>query len=126
MTSPIWCWPWLGAISTKPTWLCLSGATLNLPDLFPASKEKSFAIKISWKKEFLALLSDDAARDLEDIYDYIELHDSRAKANLVLERIEKAFSSLPEKPEHGFCPRELIAFGLREFCQVFFNPAVDS
>lgn len=68
------------------------------------------------------LLTDDAVRDLEHIYDYIELHESRGKANYVLERIEKAFSSLSENPERGAYPRELIALGLREFRQIFFKP----
>ena len=68
------------------------------------------------------LLTDDAVRDLENIYDYIELHESRGKANYVLERIEKAFSSLSENPERGAYPRELIALGPREFRQIFFKP----
>ncbi|MFH0730602.1 MAG: type II toxin-antitoxin system RelE/ParE family toxin [Pseudomonadota bacterium] len=71
---------------------------------------------------FSALLTDAAARDLEDIYDYIELHDSRSKADHVIERIEKAFDSLAEDPERGAYPRELIALGLREFRQIFFKP----
>jgi toxin ParE1/3/4 len=71
---------------------------------------------------FSVLLTDDATRDLEDIYDHIELHDSRGKADHVLERIEKAFNSLSENPERGTYPRELIALGLREFRQVFFKP----
>jgi toxin ParE1/3/4 len=68
------------------------------------------------------LLTDDAARDLEDIYDYIDLHDSTGKADHVLERIEKAFNSLSENPERGAYPPELIALGMREFRQVFFKP----
>jgi toxin ParE1/3/4 len=71
---------------------------------------------------FSVLLTDAAARDLEDIYDYIELHDSRSKADHVIERIEKAFDSLSDDPERGAYPRELIALGLREFRQIFFKP----
>lgn len=71
---------------------------------------------------FSVLLTDAAARDLEDIYDYIDLHDSRSKANHVLEHIEKAFNSLSENPERGAYPRELIALGVREFRQIFFKP----
>jgi toxin ParE1/3/4 len=71
---------------------------------------------------FSVLLTDDAARDLEDIYDYIDLHDSRSKADHVLKRIEKAFDSLSENPERGVYPQELIALGLREFRQIFFKP----
>lgn len=71
---------------------------------------------------FSVLLTDDAARDLESIYDYIGLHDSRGKADHVLERIEQAFNSLSENPERGTYPRELIALGLREFRQILFKP----
>ena len=71
---------------------------------------------------FSVLLTDDASRDLEDIYDYIDLHDGRGKADHVLNRIEKAFNSLSENPERGAYPKELFAFGLREFREIFFKP----
>jgi toxin ParE1/3/4 len=71
---------------------------------------------------FPVLLTEDATRDLEDIYDYIYLHDSKSKADHVLGRIEKAFDSLSGNPERGAYPRELIALGLREFRQIFFKP----
>jgi toxin ParE1/3/4 len=71
---------------------------------------------------FSVLLTDDASRDLEDIYDYIDLHDGRGKADHVLDRIEKAFNSLTENPERGAYPKELLAFGLREFREIFFKP----
>ncbi len=40
---------------------------------------------------FRVFLTDDAARDLEDIHDYIVLHDLPGKADHVLDRMEKAF-----------------------------------
>jgi len=71
---------------------------------------------------FSVPLTVDAAHDLEDIYDHIDLHDSRDKADHVLERIEIAFNSLSENPERSAYPQELIALGLREFRQIFFEP----
>jgi toxin ParE1/3/4 len=71
---------------------------------------------------FTVLLTDDAVRDLEGIYDYIGRHDGRGKADHVLDRIEKGFTSLAENPLRGAYPNELIALGLREFRQVFFKP----
>lgn len=71
---------------------------------------------------FAVLLTDDAARDLGEIYDYIALHDSPQKADRVLEWIEKAFSSLSEFPERGVYPKELSALGIREYREVFFKP----
>ena len=71
---------------------------------------------------FQVFLTDDAARDLEELYTYIESHDAPEKADYVLERIEKAFSGLSESPERGTCPRELLVIGLREYREVFFKP----
>lgn len=71
---------------------------------------------------FSVLSTDDASRDLEDICDYIDLHDGRGKADHVLDRIEKAFVGLSENPERGAYPQELVAFGLRDFREIFFKP----
>ena len=68
------------------------------------------------------LLTDDASRDLEDIYNYIDLHDAKGKADHVLNRIEKAFNSLSENPERGVYSKELLAFGLGDFREIFFKP----
>lgn len=71
---------------------------------------------------FQIFLTDDASRDLEELYDYIESHDAPGKADYVLDQIEKAFSSLSENPERGACPKELLAIGLREYREIFFKP----
>jgi len=71
---------------------------------------------------FAVLLTDDAARDLDEIYNYIALHDAPQKADSVLEQIEKAFSRLSESPERGACPKELLPLGIREYREVFFKP----
>ena len=71
---------------------------------------------------FAVLLTNDAARDLGEIYDYIALHDSPPKADYVLERIDQIFSSLSEFPERGVYPKELLAIGIREFREIFFKP----
>ncbi|MBE9486741.1 MAG: type II toxin-antitoxin system RelE/ParE family toxin [Desulfuromonadales bacterium] len=52
------------------------------------------------------LLTNDAVRDLEELYDYIARHDTPEKADDVLTRIEEAFSSLSEIPDRGTYPRE--------------------
>ena len=71
---------------------------------------------------FSVLLTDDAARDLEDLCDYIDLHDVPHKADYVLEQIEKACSSLSEKPHRGAYPKELLSIGVREYREIFFKP----
>ncbi len=71
---------------------------------------------------FAVLLTSDAARDLDEIYNYIALHDAPQKADHVLEQIEKAFSRLAESPERGAYPKELLSLGIREYREVFFKP----
>ena len=71
---------------------------------------------------FKVLLTNDAARDLDGLYDYIALHDAPRKADSVLEQIEKAFSKLSEFPERGAYPKELLALGIREYREIFFKP----
>ncbi len=71
---------------------------------------------------FEVLLTNDAARDLEEIYNYIALHDSHEKADYVLDRFEKVFSSQSEFPERGAYPNELLMLGIREYRETFFKP----
>ena len=68
------------------------------------------------------MLTADAARDLEDIYGYIERNDGAAKADHVLDSIESAIESLATTPERGPFPPELLRLGIREYRQVFFKP----
>ena len=70
----------------------------------------------------LVQLTDDAARDLEEISDYIARHDSTDRAEHVLERIEEVFGSLSEHPQRGSYPKELLEIGVREYREVFFKP----
>ena len=71
---------------------------------------------------FAVLLTHDAARDLDELYDYIAVHDSPRKADYVLERIEKVLSTLSEFPERGVYPKELLKLGIREYREIFFKP----
>lgn len=73
-------------------------------------------------RQYEVLLTDDAARDLEDLVDYITTHDSPAAANHVLDRIEKSIDSLSSFPERGSVPKELLAIGIRDYRQIFFKP----
>ncbi len=71
---------------------------------------------------FAVLLTKDAARDLNELYDYITVHDSPGKADDVLKKIEKTFSVLSEFPERGIYPKELLKLGIREYREIFFKP----
>ena len=71
---------------------------------------------------FAVLLTNAAARDLDELYDDIAEHDAPRKANFVLKQIEKAFTGLSEFPEQGAYPKELLAIGIREYREVLFKP----
>jgi toxin ParE1/3/4 len=71
---------------------------------------------------FAVLLTNDAARDLDELYEYIARNDAPGKADSVLEQIEKVFSSLSESPERGAYPKELMAMGIREYREIYFKP----
>ena len=71
---------------------------------------------------FAVQLTDDAARDLEEIFDHLSRQDTPGRAAHVLERIEQAFLALSAFPERGSHPRELLELGIREYREVFFKP----
>ena len=71
---------------------------------------------------FDVLLTDDAVRDIEEVYDYIFEHDDSTKADYVLGRLETAINGLATNPKRGACPKELLALGIREYRQTFFKP----
>lgn len=71
---------------------------------------------------FEVLLTKDAARDLEEIHDYINEHDDPAKAVHVLERLETVIDGLVTNPQRGSHPKELLTLGIREYRQTFFKP----
>ena len=71
---------------------------------------------------FLVQLTDDAARDLEEICDYIDRNDAPGRADYVLNQIEKAVQNLSEHPRRGNYPKELLDLGIREYRELLFRP----
>ena len=64
------------------------------------------------------LLTNDAAKDLDEIIDYIHLYDS---AKYVLKQIKKVIDSLSRYPERGSYPDELIDLGIKQYREVYFK-----
>ena len=64
----------------------------------------------------------DAARDLEEIADWIRRHDGLGRAQHVLDRIQAAVDVLKRFPERGPHPAELAWLGIREYRETFFKP----
>ena len=71
---------------------------------------------------FAVFLTDDAADDLSEIYEYIESNDSPARAEHVLRNIEKVMARLSQSPKHRAYPGELLALGVKDYREVFFKP----
>lgn len=71
---------------------------------------------------FKVILSRNAERDMEEIDDYVTIHDSPEKAEHILEKIAEAFGNLSEFPNRGTYPKELSLLRTREIREVFFKP----
>ena len=67
-------------------------------------------------------LTQDAERDLEEIYLYIADQDSQASADHVLDRLIKAAEALKTSPDRGSYVNELRFLGISEYRQIFFKP----
>ena len=73
-------------------------------------------------QRYETILTEDAERDISEIFDYIAEHDSLGAANHVLDRVERTIDDLSSFPERGSYPKELIALGIRDYRQVLFGP----
>jgi Plasmid stabilization system protein len=73
-------------------------------------------------RRYAVELTEHALLDLDDIADYITLHDGAARAEHVARGIERAYASLAVFPNRGAYPRELLELGIREFREVHFKP----
>ena len=71
---------------------------------------------------FAVFLTKDAARDLNELFDYVDLQDGPQKADYVLGQIERAFSGLSKFPDRGVHPKELLTLGILEYREIFFKP----
>jgi toxin ParE1/3/4 len=71
---------------------------------------------------FEVLLSEQAERDIEDIYRYIAEHDDFRKADRVLAALENCCCALVDFPERGNAPKELQPLGITEFREVHDKP----
>lgn len=68
------------------------------------------------------VLTEDAERDLEELYAFVAKADSPKSADSVVDRLLEAARNLASFSERGSQPRELRAIGVQEYRQVFFKP----
>jgi toxin ParE1/3/4 len=71
---------------------------------------------------FDVLLSDDAERDLDDIFLYVAEHDGLVHAERLLTSLEEACAKLASFPERGNVPKELRSVGISEYREAHFKP----
>jgi toxin ParE1/3/4 len=73
-------------------------------------------------KRYRVRLTEDAEKDLIDIYHYIARQDSVVNAEYVLDQLESLCSRLAELPERGHVPPELDRIGVTNYREVYFKP----
>jgi len=71
---------------------------------------------------FEILLSDEAERDIEDIYLYIAEHDGVPNADRVLTALYDTCTRLSAFPNKGNVPKELRALGIAEYREAHYKP----
>lgn len=71
---------------------------------------------------FKVFMTNDAAHDLEELYDYLLTHNLGKKADYVLNKIETIVKTLAKSPQRGTYPKELLALGIRDYREIFFKP----
>ena len=71
---------------------------------------------------FDVFLSEDAERDIEDIYRYIAEPDGIVSAERVLTAIEATCHGLSRLPNRGNVPKELRPLGIAEYREARFKP----
>ena len=67
-------------------------------------------------------ISNAAAKDILEIYDYVVEFDSEANADRLLAKIKSSIDTLSNFPERGSVPRDLLDIGIRDYRQIFFKP----
>ncbi len=61
------------------------------------------------------LLSEDAERDIDDLYRFIAGRDGTETAERILIELQAAVASLEELPSRGNVPKELVSVGMSEY-----------
>lgn len=72
--------------------------------------------------ELEVFVTSDAERDLEEIVDYIERHDSVESADRVFDGIKAAVLKLQSLPSRGRVVPELKRVGVTDYREVYFKP----
>ena len=68
------------------------------------------------------MVSGDARDDLLAIYNYVAAHESPARAESLLTRLQNAVSSLADLPFRGNIPAEMQRLGVEDYREIHAGP----
>jgi len=71
---------------------------------------------------YRVLFSEDAEKDVEDLYRFIAGRDGIETAERILSELEAAAGSLTDMPARGNVPKELVSVGLTEYRELHHKP----
>lgn len=71
---------------------------------------------------FDVFLTEDAERDIEDIWRYVASADGIERADRLLDALEEACACLSELPQRGNVPKELHELGITEYREAHHKP----
>ncbi|PDS76622.1 type II toxin-antitoxin system RelE/ParE family toxin [Rhizobium sp. L43] len=71
---------------------------------------------------YRVLFTEDAERDIEDLYRFIASRDGTETAERILTEIESACAELEEFPVRGDIPKELAGIGISEYQELHHKP----
>ena len=67
-------------------------------------------------------ITEEAERDILDIYNYVARTDSAQQAELLLDKLEQSCLSLAQFPDRGHIPPELDDITVKNFLEIHFKP----
>lgn len=71
---------------------------------------------------FDVFLTEDAERDIEDIWRYVARADGIERADRLLDALEEACARLSELPQRENVPNELLELGITEYREAHHKP----
>lgn len=67
-------------------------------------------------------VSGDARDDLQALYTYATAHESAARADALLDRLQAAALSLADMPSRGHVPAEMRLLGVNDYLEIHHGP----
>ena len=72
--------------------------------------------------KFEVIISEDAEKDLDAIYDYIALADGTEQATRIQDKLMDEIFALEKLPARGKCPPEMLNLGITDYREIQCPP----